>query len=69
MKKEPWEALQSIQCLVCEHYIDELACRAFPIEIPPRILGGFDPCPGGNGVKFKVKGEPKGQRKFLKAVK
>ncbi len=60
---------QSLQCLICKYRLPGAACMAFPIEIPPAILAGVQPCPGGNGVKFRMKGEPKGERKHLKLVK
>jgi hypothetical protein len=59
---------QSLQCIICK-YNQGLACPAFPVEIPPMVMAGLEPCPGGNGFKFRMKGEPKGERKHLKLIK
>jgi hypothetical protein len=37
--------------------------------MPPEVIAGAVPCPGGNGVKFEYNNEQKGERKHLKIVK
>jgi hypothetical protein len=64
-KPDPY---QSLQCIICK-YNHGVWCIAFLDGIPPRVMAGVDPCPGGNGVKFKYNNEPKGERKHLKLIK
>jgi hypothetical protein len=61
---------QSLQCVLCKYTLgDGLSCVAFPDGMPPEVIAGIVPCPGNNGVKFRMRGEPKGERKHLKLVK
>jgi hypothetical protein len=60
---------QSLQCLICYYKLDGAYCVAYPLGMPPEVLAGVVPCPGGNGVKFKLKNEEKGERRHLKTVK
>lgn len=62
-------AYQSLQCIICKYRLDGAYCVAFPDGMPPLVIAGVEPCPGGNGVKFRIKDEPKGERRHLKRVK
>jgi hypothetical protein len=64
-----YSVYQSLQCIICKYRLDGVYCPAFPDGIPPKVIAGTIPCPGGNGIKFRMKGEPKGERKYLKLVK
>lgn len=63
------KTLQSLQCLICKYKLDGAYCVAFPLGMPPAVIAGAVPCPGGNGVKFKLRDEEPGERLHLKRVK
>jgi len=63
------DAYQSLQCLICRYKLNGATCIAFPLGMPPEVIAGAVPCPGGNGVKFEYNNEQKGERKHLKIVK
>ena len=49
--------MQSSQCLMCDHYLGENECDAFPVGIPEEISSGeYDhtqPYSGDNGIQFE----------------